>query len=38
MTYICGGRIFYTLEEARQYANFIHQVSRIILGIEEVKQ
>lgn len=32
--YACGGKMFYTLEEAREYANFIHKVSRIILGIE----
>lgn len=37
MKYICGERTFYTLQEATQYANFIHKVSRIILGIEEVK-
>lgn len=32
--YSCGGKLFYTLDEARQYASFIHTVSRIILGIE----
>jgi hypothetical protein len=37
MKYICGDRIFYTLDEAKQYADFIHRISRIILGIEEVR-
>lgn len=32
--YSCGDKLFYTLEEAKQYASFIHKVSRIILGIE----
>lgn len=32
--YSCGGKLFYTLEEATKYASFIHRVSRIILGIE----
>lgn len=37
MKYVCGDRFFYTLEDARQYANFINKVSGIILGIEEIK-
>jgi hypothetical protein len=35
MRYVCGGRLFDTLEEARQYANFIHKVSRLIISITE---
>jgi hypothetical protein len=35
MRYVCGGRLFNTLEEAIQYANFIHKVSRLIISITE---
>ena len=35
MKYLCGGRLFSTLDEAKQYANFIHKVSRLIVSITE---
>lgn len=35
MKYLCGGRMFNTLEEATRYANFIHRVSRIVVSITE---
>jgi hypothetical protein len=35
MRYVCGGRLFNTLEEAKQYADFIHRVSRLIISITE---
>lgn len=35
MRYISGGRLFNTLEEAIQYANFIHKVSGLIISITE---
>lgn len=33
--YLCGGKLFESLAEARQYANFIHRVSGLIIAIEE---
>ena len=35
MRYVCGGRLFNTLEEAKQYEDFIHRVSRLIISITE---
>lgn len=35
MRYVCGGRLFDTLEEAKQYADFIHRVSLLIISITE---
>lgn len=32
-----GGKVFYDYQEAIDYANFIHKVSRIIVGVFEVK-
>ncbi len=34
--YQCAGKLFKTAEEAVAYANFIHKVSRIIVGVEKV--
>lgn len=36
-TYIVAGKIFQSLDEACNYANFIAKVSRIIVAIEEVQ-
>ena len=35
--YICGGKMFETLAEACDYANFIHQVSGLIIAVEEFR-
>jgi hypothetical protein len=37
MKYQCGCGTFNTLTEAIAYANFIHNITGIILGIEEIK-
>jgi hypothetical protein len=34
--YRSGGKIFETLEDAKQYANFIHAKNGVILGIEKI--
>lgn len=36
--YECGGRIFTSLEEACSYANFIHKISLIVVGVFELKE
>ena len=36
--YRVGDKLFITMGEATAYANFIHKVSRIILGIEKVQK
>lgn len=36
--YVCGGKMFGSLTEASEYANFIHLISGYILGIEEYKR
>jgi hypothetical protein len=36
--YECGGRIFTSMEDACAYASFIHKVSRIVLGVFELKE
>jgi len=33
--YLCGGKMFETMAEACQYANFIHLVSGYIIAVEE---
>jgi hypothetical protein len=35
--YIVAGKIFTSLDEALNYASFIHKVSRIIVAVEELK-
>jgi hypothetical protein len=34
--YTSGGKLFFTMAEAVAYANFIHQISRIIVAVERV--
>lgn len=36
--YIVDGKIFTSLDEAIQYANFIAKISRIIVAVEELKE
>lgn len=37
MKYIVAGKIFDSLDNACNYANFIFKVSRIIVAVEELK-
>lgn len=36
--YISGGKVFQTMAEAVEYANFIAKVSRIIVAVERVEK
>lgn len=36
--YISGGRVFHTLGEACAYANFIAQVSGLIIAVEKLTE
>ena len=35
--YTSGGKVFLTMREAVDYANFIHKVSRLIIAVEKIK-
>lgn len=35
--YIVDGRVFFTLEEAIQYANWLAKISNIFVAVEELK-
>lgn len=37
MAYVCNGFKFEKLADATAYANFYFRITRVILGIEEVK-
>jgi hypothetical protein len=34
--YTSGGKVFQTMGEAVEYANFIHKVSRLIIAVEKI--
>lgn len=33
--YLCGGKMFESVAEAIDYANFIHRVSGLVIAVEE---